>query len=201
MRFTAIRLRYTEVPIAVRYTDYSTGKTPQTKPVERYQDSLSNDLAYYPLKRAMELKLYQIVIGIIAIFMIHQGGKIIFAEEITKPSSNFRSGSSSGGGMTAIVIFPNLTNLTAEIIGIQDNVNAAILAGFILVFLMVFKLSAIERLEQQISILDKKRRSRKSNNRIEKHRMNYSRTGMDFPSEYPPFHLSHTDSLRAPTVR
>ncbi|MBP6975526.1 MAG: DUF2304 domain-containing protein [Candidatus Moranbacteria bacterium] len=105
----------------------------------------------------MELKLYQIVIGIIAIFMIHQGGKDYLRGGNNQTFIKFFVRVVVWGGMTAIVIFPNLTNLTAEIIGIQDNVNAAILAGFILVFLMVFKLlSAIERLEQQISILTRK---------------------------------------------
>jgi hypothetical protein len=66
----------------------------------------------------MELKLYQIVIGIIAIFMIHQGGK------------DYLRG---GNNQTFIKFFVRV------------------------VFLMVFKLlSAIERLEQQISILTRK---------------------------------------------
>lgn len=105
----------------------------------------------------MELKLYQIVIGVIAIFMIHQGGKDYFRGGNNQTFIKFFVRVVVWSGMTAIVIFPNLTNLTAEIIGIQDNVNAAVLAGFILVFLMIFKLlSAIERLEQQISILTRK---------------------------------------------
>ena len=105
----------------------------------------------------MELKLYQIVIGIIAIFMIHQGGKDYFRGGNNQTFLKFFVRVIVWGGMTAIVIFPSLTNLAASIIGIQDNVNAGILAGFILVFLMIFKLlSAIERLEQQISLLTRK---------------------------------------------
>jgi hypothetical protein len=61
------------------------------------------------------------------------------------------------GGMATIVLFPNFSNTLAKIIGIQGNINAVILTGFILVFLMIFKLlSAIERLEQQISVLTRK---------------------------------------------
>ncbi len=56
------------------------------------------------------------------------------------------------GGMALIATFPKITNFIAELIGIEGNINAVILVGFLLVFLMVFKLlSAIERLEQQIS--------------------------------------------------
>jgi hypothetical protein len=45
-----------------------------------------------------------------------------------------------------------VTNFIAELIGIEGNINAVILIGFLLIFLMIFKLlSAIERLEQDIS--------------------------------------------------
>jgi hypothetical protein len=61
------------------------------------------------------------------------------------------------GGMATIVLFPNFSNVLADIIGIEGNINAVVLTGFILVFLMVFKLlSAIERLEQQITALTRK---------------------------------------------
>lgn len=104
------------------------------------------------------LQLYQIVILILAGFMLYQG------------VSNFLKGKDNQtilklgvrivvwGGMATIVLFPNFSNTLADIIGIQGNVNAVILTGFILVFLMIFKLlSAIERLEQQISIVTRDR--------------------------------------------
>jgi hypothetical protein len=105
----------------------------------------------------MELKLYQIAIAVIALFMIYQGGKDYLKGGNNQTFTKFFVRVLVWGGMTAIVIFPHLTNFAARIIGIQDNVNAAILAGFILVFLMIFKLlSAIERLEQQITSLTRK---------------------------------------------
>ncbi|MEK7494299.1 MAG: DUF2304 domain-containing protein, partial [Patescibacteria group bacterium] len=62
------------------------------------------------------------------------------------------------GGMAIVVAFPKVTNFVADIIGIEDNINAVILAGFLLLFLMVFKLlSAIERLEQQLTVLTRKK--------------------------------------------
>ncbi len=52
----------------------------------------------------------------------------------------------------AIALFPGFSSIIADFIGIEGNVNAVILVGFILIFLMFFKLlSAIERLEQQIT--------------------------------------------------
>ena len=59
--------------------------------------------------------------------------------------------------MAAITLFPPITNTVAKIIGLQGNVNAAILTGFLLVFLLIFKLlSSIERLEKQLSDLTRK---------------------------------------------
>lgn len=58
------------------------------------------------------------------------------------------------GGMATIALFPSFTNTFADLIGIEGNINAVVLTGFILVFLMIFKLlSAIERIEQELSII------------------------------------------------
>lgn len=103
------------------------------------------------------LQPYQVVILILAGFMLYQG------------ISNFLKGKDHQtilklgvriivwGGMVTIVLFPDFSNILANIIGIEGNINAVILTGFILVFLMIFKLlAAIERLEQQITILTRK---------------------------------------------
>lgn len=56
------------------------------------------------------------------------------------------------GGMAMIAVFPSFTNVLAKTIGMEGNINAIILTGFILIFLMIFKLlSAVERLEQNLS--------------------------------------------------
>jgi hypothetical protein len=61
------------------------------------------------------------------------------------------------GGMIFIALFPSFTNFLANIVGLKGNINAVILTGFILIFLIIFKLlSAIERLEQNISELTRK---------------------------------------------
>lgn len=102
----------------------------------------------------MKFHIYQLVVSIISAIMIYQG------------ISNYIKGKSGQtilklftrilvwGGMGAIAIFPDLSNSIATIIGIAGNINAVILIGFIFVFLMMFKLlSAIERLEQDLSII------------------------------------------------
>lgn len=106
----------------------------------------------------MDIALYQIIIVLFAVVMISKG------------IQNYLSGSGGQtflkllvriivwGGMAIVVAFPKITNIVAEIIGIEGNINAVILGGFLLVFLMIFKLlSAIERLEQQLTSLTRQK--------------------------------------------
>jgi len=61
------------------------------------------------------------------------------------------------GGMIIVTFFPDITFFIAKSVGIIDNINAVILTGFLLIFLMIFKLlSAIERLEQSLSELTRR---------------------------------------------
>lgn len=58
------------------------------------------------------------------------------------------------GGMLTITVFPRLTSAAASLLGIEGNANAVMLIGFLLVFLLVFKmLTVIERIEHQITQL------------------------------------------------
>ena len=61
------------------------------------------------------------------------------------------------GGMSAVALFPSFTNYLAQFIGIEGNVNAVVLTGFLLVFLIIFKiLSVVERIEQDITRLTRR---------------------------------------------
>lgn len=103
------------------------------------------------------LQLYQVIILILAGFMLYQGINNFFKGKDHQTILKLSIRLIVWGGMAMIVLFPDFSNVLADIIGIQGNVNAVILTGFILVFLMIFKLlSAIERLEQQISVLTRK---------------------------------------------
>lgn len=100
------------------------------------------------------LQPYQIIILIIAIAMIYQGLSNFFKGKDHQTLLKIGVRIIVWGGMAAIVVFPSLTNTLAHVIGIEGNLNAVILTGFILVFLIIFKLlSAIEYLEQQMTIL------------------------------------------------
>lgn len=105
------------------------------------------------------IALHPYQLGILALsgFMIYQGGKKYLKHEGDQTFIKFAIRLVVWGGMAAIAAFPNVSNDIADFIGIEGNVNAVILVGFILVFLMVFKLlSAIETLEQQITSLTRK---------------------------------------------
>jgi hypothetical protein len=100
----------------------------------------------------MSFHLYQIVVFIIAAVMIYKGIENYIKGKNNQTTIKLLTRIIVWGGMALIAIFPNFTNLLAGAIGMQGNINAVILTGFIFVFLMIFKLlSAIERLEQSLS--------------------------------------------------
>ncbi len=104
------------------------------------------------------LQLYQVVILIIAGFMLYQGINDYLKGKNHQTILKLGVRLVVWGGMATIVLFPNFSNILADIIGIQGNINAVILTGFILVFLMIFKLlAAIERLEQQMTLLTRQK--------------------------------------------
>lgn len=100
----------------------------------------------------MPFHLYQIAITIIAVFMIYQGVNNYVKGKHHPTVLKLLVRIVVWGGMAVVAIFPEVTILLAKFIGIEGNLNAVILTGFILVFLMIFKLlSAIERVESQLS--------------------------------------------------
>lgn len=106
---------------------------------------------------SMQFHFYQIAILALAIFMIWQGGSRFFRREGGQTFFKFSIRIIIWGGMAVIALFPKLSNSLAEFIGIEGNINAVIIVGFILVFLMIFKLlSTIERVEAQVTSLTRK---------------------------------------------
>ena len=105
----------------------------------------------------MKIHIYQIVIIFISSIMLFQGGKEFFKRESGQTFLKFAVRIIVWGGMAVVAIFPNSTMIFAKLIGIEGNINAVILTGFLLVFLLIFKLlSAIEKIEQNISELTRK---------------------------------------------
>lgn len=105
----------------------------------------------------MKIHLYQIIVIAISAIMIYTGTKDFIRGKGGQTLFKLAVRIFVWGGMSVIAIFPSLTTFLANIVGLQGNINAAILSGFLLIFLMIFKLlSAIERIEQNISELTRK---------------------------------------------
>jgi len=103
-----------------------------------------------------ELYFYQIAVVLLAAAMIYSGIRKYWRH----PRQSFFKISVRvvvWGGIAAIALFPKLTYSLAKFVGIESNVNAVILTGFLLIFLMIFKiLSIIERIERDISLLTRR---------------------------------------------
>ena len=105
----------------------------------------------------MKIHLYQIIIICISSVMLFQGAKEYFKRETGQTFLKFAVRIIVWGGMALVAVYPNSTMIFAKMIGIEGNINAIILTGFLLVFLLIFKLlSAIEKIEQNISELTRK---------------------------------------------
>lgn len=105
----------------------------------------------------MKIHLYQIVIIFISSVMLFQGAKDFFKRETGQTFLKFAVRIIVWGGMGLVAVYPNSTMIFAKMIGIEGNINAVILTGFLLIFLLIFKLlSAIEKIEQNISELTRK---------------------------------------------
>lgn len=116
----------------------------------------------------MKIHLYQIVVVAISSVMLFQGIKEFAKREAGQTVLKLMVRLVVWGGMAIIAIYPNFTWYLSKIIGIEDNINAVMLTGFLFVFLIIFKLlSAIEKLEQNISEITRKESLSEAHERIE----------------------------------
>lgn len=105
----------------------------------------------------MKIHLYQIVMVSISSVMLFLGTKEYLKREAGQTFLKLAVRIIVWGGMAFVAVFPNSTITIARLIGIEDNMNAVMLTGFLLVFLLIFKLlSAIEKIEQNVSELTRK---------------------------------------------
>jgi hypothetical protein len=105
----------------------------------------------------MKIQPYQIALLVISSVMVFQGIKNFVKRETGQTFLKLGIRLLVWGGMAAIAIYPDITWVVARALGIVDNINAAIMIGFLLIFLMIFKLlSAIEKIEQNISELTRR---------------------------------------------
>jgi hypothetical protein len=135
---------------------------------------LHNGLSVYAeqatthIQQSMKIHLYQVVVVAISSVMLFQGIKEFAKRETGQTVLKLLTRLFVWGGMALIAVYPDFTWYLSKIIGIEDNINAVMLTGFLFVFLILFKLlSAIEKLEQNISEITRKEALNEAHDRIE----------------------------------
>jgi hypothetical protein len=112
--------------------------------------------------------LYQVVMVAISSVMLYVGMKEFVNRETGQTLLKLAVRLIVWGGMALIAIYPDFTLVIARILGVVDNFNAVVMMGFLLVFLLIFKLlSAIEKIEQNVSELTRKEALSEAHERIE----------------------------------
>lgn len=101
-----------------------------------------------------DLQFYQVAVALISLVMMYFGFEKFIRREAGQSVLKLAVRIIVWGGMAAVAIFPDLSDIIAGFIGIEGNINAVVLIGFLLIFLIIFKiLSVVERIEQEISTL------------------------------------------------
>ena len=116
-----------------------------------------------------QVHLYQIVIVLISSIMLFLGIKEFVKREAGQTFLKLLVRIVVWGGMALVAVYPDFTYYLSRIVGIEDNITAVIVTGFLFVFLLIFKLlSAIEKLEQNVSELTRRESLKEAHDRIEK---------------------------------
>lgn len=116
----------------------------------------------------MKIHLYQIVVVAISSIMLFQGVKDFVKREVGQTFLKLLVRVIVWGGMGIVAIYPDSTYYLAHYLGIEGNITAVMVTGFLFVFLLLFKLlSAIEKIEQNVSELTRSEALKSADERIE----------------------------------
>lgn len=119
----------------------------------------------------MSIHLYQVVVVGISGVMLYLGIKEFVKREAGQTLLKLLVRIAVWGGMAVVAIYPDSTYYLSKVIGIEGNITAVMVTGFLFVFLLIFKLlSAIEKMEQNISELTRRESFREAYDEIEKFR-------------------------------
>jgi hypothetical protein len=120
---------------------------------------------------------YQVVVVAISSIMLFQGIKEFVKREAGQTLLKLLVRLVVWGGMALVAVYPDFTYYLSKLIGIEDNITAVIVTGFLFVFLIIFKLlSAIEKMEQNISELTRRESLKEAYDRIDKLREEVKKT-------------------------
>ncbi|MFA6383717.1 MAG: DUF2304 domain-containing protein [Parcubacteria group bacterium] len=105
----------------------------------------------------MNISIYQIILGLIAFVFIVNGSFKFFKRAQGQTFFKFAVTIVIWASIFAFAIFPNISHMISEKIGLGENLNTLIFIGFVVIFLILFKmLSIIERAERNISEIVRK---------------------------------------------
>lgn len=105
----------------------------------------------------MRVSLYQAALALFAIVVIIERTVRFFHREYTQSLIKYLAIISIWGGIALISLFPNLAHWISLRFGLGENLNTLIFIGFIILFLLFFRmLSIIEHIETTITDLVRK---------------------------------------------
>lgn len=108
--------------------------------------------------------MYQIFLAIIAVFFLISGLSKFLRGERSQTLFKLLITYCIWGSILVISIFPNASYALSRFLGLGQNLNTLIFIGFVILFIIFFKLLAIiERLEQNISEIVRKEALEKLN--------------------------------------
>jgi hypothetical protein len=105
----------------------------------------------------MKISIYQIILGLIALVFIISGTSKFLKRTQGQTFFKFFVTLAIWGSVFSFALFPNLSHTVSEKIGLGENLNTLIFIGFVVIFLILFKLlNTIERMEKNISEIVRK---------------------------------------------
>lgn len=105
----------------------------------------------------MNISIYQIILGLIALTFIINGVLKFFKKEQGQTFFKFFITIFIWGSIFIFAIFPKLSHMLSQKIGLGENLNTLIFIGFVVVFAILFKmLNVLERTERNVSEIVRK---------------------------------------------
>lgn len=103
------------------------------------------------------LSLYQIILLIISLIFLFSSITKFFRREKSQTIFKLISAILIWGAVLVFSIFPELTHSISKKLGLGENLNTLIFIGFVILFMIVFKIiNILERIERNISEIVRK---------------------------------------------